>query len=171
MIAPCPAFRRGVAYAAMRTVNQWLDEYGASHQNPANKLLHWICVPAIVVSLVGLLWYLPVPQTLRAISPLLNWGTVLLVGAVVYYVAISWSLALGMVLFAGAVLGCLVWLQTLPWPLWTLCLGLFVVAWIGQFIGHHYEGQRPSFFKDVQFLLIGPLWLLSFVYRKLGIRY
>src|SRR5678816_2253134 len=128
MIAPCPAFRRGVAYAAMRTVNQWLDEYGASHRNPANKLLHWICVPIIVVSMVGLLWYLPVPQALRAVSPLLNWGTVLLVGAVVYYVAISWSLALGMVLFAGAVLGCLVWLQTLPWPLWTLCLGLFVVA-------------------------------------------
>ena len=121
--------------------------------------------------MVGLLFYLPVPQALRAASPLLNWGTVLLVGAVVYYVAISWSLALGMVLFAGAVLASLRWLQTLPWPLWILCLGLFVVAWIGQFIGHHYEGKRPSFFQDVQFLLIGPLWLLSFVYRKLGIRY
>jgi len=92
----------------MRTVDQWLEEYGDSHRNPANKLLHWICVPVIVVSMVGLLFYLPVPQALRAASPLLNWGTVLLVGAVVYYVAISWSLALGMVLFAGAVLGCLV---------------------------------------------------------------
>jgi len=155
----------------MKTVDQWLDEYGASHQNPANKLLHWICVPVIVVSLVGLLWYLPVPQQLRAASPLLNWGTVLLVAAVVYYVAISWSLALGMVLFVVAVLASITWLQTLPWPLWTLCLALFVVAWIGQFIGHHYEGKRPSFLKDVQFLLIGPLWLLSFVYRKLRIPY
>lgn len=155
----------------MRTVDQWLDEYGASHQNPANKLLHWICVPVIVVSLIGLLWYLPVPQQLRAASPLLNWGTVLLVAAVLYYVAMSWSLALGMVLFVVAVLASITWLQTLPWPLWILCLGLFVVAWIGQFIGHHYEGQRPSFFKDVQFLLIGPLWLLSFVYRKLRIPY
>src|SRR6185503_4438168 len=127
----------------MKTVDQWLEEYGESHKNPANKLLHWICVPAIVVSLVGLLWYLPVPQQLRAASPLLNWGTVLLVAAVLYYVAMSWSLALGMV--------------------------LFVVAWVGQFIGHHYEGKRPSFFKDLQFLLIGPLWLLSFVYRKLRI--
>jgi uncharacterized membrane protein YGL010W len=128
-----------------RKVDQWLAEYGESHRDPANKLLHWICVPLIVISLVGLLWHLPVPQALRVASPLLNWGTVLLVGAVVYYVAISWSLALGMV--------------------------LFVVAWIGQFIGHHYEGKRPSFFKDVQFLLIGPLWLLSFVYRKLRIPY
>jgi uncharacterized membrane protein YGL010W len=101
----------------------------------------------------------------------LNWGTVLLVGAVLYYVAMSWSLALGMVLFVAVVLAAVTWLQTLPWPLWILCLGLFVVAWVGQFIGHHYEGKRPSFFKDVQFLMIGPLWLLSFVYRKLRIPY
>jgi uncharacterized membrane protein YGL010W len=155
----------------MRTVDQWLDEYGASHQNRANKLLHWICVPIIVVSLVGLLWLVPVPQAVRAISPLLNWGTLVLVAGIIYYVAISWSLALGMVLFVAAVLLSITWLQTLPWPLWILCLTLFVVAWIGQFIGHHYEGKRPSFFKDVQFLLIGPLWLLSFVYRKLRIPY
>jgi uncharacterized membrane protein YGL010W len=155
----------------MKTVDQWLDEYGASHQNPANKLLHWICVPAIVVSLVGLLWYLPVPHQLREASPLLNWGTVLLVAAVLYYVAMSWSLALGMVLFVAAVLASIMWLQTLPWPLWIVCLALFVLAWIGQFIGHHYEGRRPSFFQDLQFLLIGPLWLLSFVYRKLRIKY
>ena len=155
----------------MKTVDQWLEEYGESHRNPANKVLHWICVPAIVISLVGLLWYLPVPQQLRSISPLLNWGTVLLAGAVLYYVAMSWSLALGMVLFVAVVLASVSWLESLPWPLWILCLGLFVVAWIGQFIGHHYEGKRPSFFKDVQFLLIGPLWLLSFVYRKLRIPY
>src|ERR1043165_5728129 len=171
MIPPCPALCPGVAYAAMKTVDQWLDEYGASHQNPANKLLHWICVPVIVISLVGLLWYLPVPDALRAISPLLNWGTVLLVAAVLYYVAMSWSLGLGMALFVVAVLASVTWLQTLPWPLWILCVVLFVVAWVGQFIGHHYEGKRPSFLQDLQFLLIGPLWLLSFVYRKLRIPY
>jgi uncharacterized membrane protein YGL010W len=155
----------------MRTVDQWLDEYGESHQNHANKLLHWICVPAIVISLVGLLWSIPVPEPVRAVSPLLNWGTLVLALGVVYYLAISWSLALGMLFFVAAVLLSVTWLQSLPWPLWILCLGLFVVAWIGQFIGHHYEGKRPSFFKDVQFLLIGPLWLLSFVYRKLRIPY
>jgi uncharacterized membrane protein YGL010W len=76
-----------------------------------------------------------------------------------------------MVLFVAVVLLSVTWLQSLPWPLWILCLALFVVAWIGQFIGHHYEGKRPSFLKDVQFLMIGPLWLLSFVYRKLRIPY
>ncbi|HMN44290.1 MAG TPA: DUF962 domain-containing protein [Povalibacter sp.] len=155
----------------MRTVNQWLGEYGESHRDPTNKLLHWICVPAIVVSLVGMLWSLPVPGAFREISPLLNWGTLLLAAGVLYYFAMSWSLALGMILFVGAVILAILGLQQLPWSLWVVCLILFAAAWVGQFIGHHYEGRKPSFFKDVQFLMIGPLWLLSFIYRQLGIRY
>jgi uncharacterized membrane protein YGL010W len=55
--------------------------------------------------------------------------------------------------------------------LWQVCLALFIVAWIFQFIGHKIEGKKPSFFKDLQFLLIGPAWLLSFIYQKVGIRY
>jgi uncharacterized membrane protein YGL010W len=128
-------------------------------------------VPIIVVSLTGLLWSIPVPQSFAAISPLLNWGTILLALGVLYYFSMSLSLALGMVAFVLLVMVCIIGLRQLPWPLWASCLALFVIAWIGQFIGHHYEGKKPSFFKDVQFLMIGPLWLLSFVYRKLGIRY
>jgi uncharacterized membrane protein YGL010W len=155
----------------MRTVEQWLEEYGASHRNATNKTLHWICVPIIVVSLIGLLWSLPAPRAWREISPLLNWGSLFLFASVLYYLMMSVSLAVGMALFVGLVMLCIVGLQNLPWPLWSVCVALFMVAWIGQFIGHHYEGQRPSFFKDIQFLMIGPLWLLSFIYRKLRIPY
>lgn len=155
----------------MRTVEQWLQEYGESHRNTTNKTLHWICVPIIVVSLIGLLWSLPAPSAWRDVSPLLNWGSVFLFASVLYYLVMSWSLALGMAVFVGIVMLSIVGLQNLPWPLWSVCITLFAVAWVGQFIGHHYEGRRPSFFKDIQFLMIGPLWLLSFVYRKLRIPY
>jgi len=155
----------------MRTVEQWLDEYGESHRNATNKTLHWICVPVIVVSLIGLLWSVPAPRTWQEISPLLNWGLLFLFAGVVYYLAMSWSLAVGMAVFAALVSLVIIGLQSLPWPLWSVCLALFAVAWVGQFIGHHYEGRRPSFFKDIQFLMIGPLWLLSFIYRKLRIPY
>jgi uncharacterized membrane protein YGL010W len=155
----------------MKNVDQWLSEYGESHQNPANKTLHWICVPIIVISLVGLLWSLPVPGVMREASPLLNWGTLVLAAGVLYYFSMSRSLALGMLAFVILVSFCILGLQNLPWSLWAVCLTLFVIAWIGQFIGHHYEGKRPSFFKDIQFLMIGPLWLLSFIYRKLRIPY
>ena len=63
------------------------------------------------------------------------------------------------------------WLATLAWPLWLTSLTIFIAAWIGQFIGHALEGKRPSFFKDLQFLLIGPLWLLAAAYRRLGLSY
>lgn len=155
----------------MKDVNQWLEEYGESHRNAANKKLHWFCVPIIVVSLVGLLSCIAVPVNLRELAPFLNWGTALLVIAVVYYFVLSPRLALGMVVFVALVAAALQVLRQVPVPLWQSCLLLFVVAWIGQFVGHHIEGKRPSFFKDVQFLLIGPLWLLSFVYRKLHIRF
>jgi uncharacterized membrane protein YGL010W len=63
------------------------------------------------------------------------------------------------------------WLANLPWPLWLTALVIFVIAWIGQFAGHALEGKRPSFFKDVQFLLIGPLWLVAAAYRRVGLPY
>ena len=56
-------------------------------------------------------------------------------------------------------------------PLWASSLAIFVIAWVGQFIGHKIEGKKPSFFEDLQFLMIGPLWLLGHLYRKFGIRY
>lgn len=155
----------------MKTVDQWLAEYGESHQHPRNKLLHWICVPVIVVSLVGLLASLPVPPVFAAVAPRLHWGTLLLALGVLYYFILSWSLAWGMVAFVLAVQLAVTGLERLPGALWVVCAALFVVAWIGQFVGHHLEGKRPSFFKDVQFLMIGPLWLLASIYRRLRIPY
>jgi uncharacterized membrane protein YGL010W len=152
-------------------VNQWLDEYGESHQNPTNKLLHWICVPPIVMCVIGFLWAIPVPAAFSSISPRLNWATLTIAAAVVFYVSLSPRLAIGAAFVLAALAAVVNWLESLAWPLWAICLGVFVVAWVGQFIGHAYEGKRPSFFKDVLFLMIGPLWLLSFVYRKIGLRY
>jgi len=113
----------------MRTVTDWLGEYAASHQHPTNKLLHWICVPPIVLAVMGLLWSAPVPAEFSALSPWLNWATLAAAAAI------------------------------------------FVIAWIGQFVGHAVEGRRPSFFKDLQFLLIGPLWLLAAAYRRFSLPY
>ena len=156
----------------MRTAAQWLEDYGDSHHNQTNKALHWICVPVIVWCVLGLLWSLPFPGGIRAIYPAANWATVAVFAALVYYSTLSVPLALGTLPLLLAFLWSLDRLDR--WdavPLWSICVGLFIAAWIGQFIGHAIEGKRPSFFKDVQFLMIGPLWLLADVYRRLGIRF
>jgi uncharacterized membrane protein YGL010W len=155
----------------MRTVADWLGEYGASHQHPTNKLLHWICVPPIVLSVMGLLWSAPVPAEFAALSPWLNWATLATAAAITYYLVLSPALALGTLLAFVTLLAITYLLAQLPWPLWLTSLVIFVIAWIGQFIGHALEGKRPSFFKDLQFLLIGPLWLLAAAYRRFSLPY
>jgi len=155
----------------MRSVSDWLAEYGASHQHPTNKLLHWICVPPILLAVMGLLWSLPAPAALAALSPWLNWASLVAAAALLYYARLSARLAAGVLIAFVALLVLTRALAQLPWPLWQTSLVIFVIAWIGQFIGHAVEGRRPSFFKDLQFLLIGPLWLLAAAYRRLSVPY
>ena len=154
----------------MRTADQWLTEYGASHHNPINEALHWICVPVILWCVLGLLWITPFPSGVRAVIPWANWATVISLFAILYYALLSVRLALGIVPLLALMLLSLDALSrhTLA-PLWLICVTLFALAWIGQFIGHAIEKKRPSFFKDVQFLMIGPMWLLANIYRRLGI--
>lgn len=154
----------------MRSVDQWLEEYGDSHRNPVNKALHWVCVPLIVLTVLGLLSLVPLPLV-TARWPWLNAGVVVAVLALLYYLRLSPPLALGALPLLWLAFAGIDTLASLRWPLWLSCVAIFVVAWVGQFIGHAVEGRRPSFFKDLQFLLIGPLWLLAFVYRAAGIRY
>ena len=155
----------------MRSLEQWLGEYAESHRNPTNKTLHYLCVPPIQLALMGLLLAVPVPTIVGGWTPLVNWASLLVVAGILYYAMLSLRLALGMLLAVLVGFALLAALAQLPVPLWATCLVIFVVAWIGQFVGHAIEGKRPSFFKDLQFLLIGPLWILSALFRQLGLRY
>jgi uncharacterized membrane protein YGL010W len=159
----------------MRRIDALLSEYGASHQNETNKAIHWICVPLIFFSIIGLIASIPA-TILQSImgdgNPYANWATVLLVLTIIYYVSLSISLSIGMMLFAVVCLTLVnVIAQMNVAPLWLISIVIFVVAWIGQFYGHKVEGKKPSFLKDVQFLLIGPAWLMHFIYKKVGIPY
>ncbi|RFA30768.1 hypothetical protein CAI21_04470 [Alkalilimnicola ehrlichii] len=155
----------------MKTIDQWFDEYGESHKNPTNKLIHWICVPLITFSVIGLLWSVPVPTAMAAISPLLNWAVIFSILAGFFYLRLSVPIFLAMAVMTIAFLAiCYALAQSSVSLLW-LSIAIFVGAWIGQFIGHKIEGKKPSFFKDLQFLLVGPAWLLGFVYRALGLKY
>lgn len=157
----------------MRKVEQLLGEYGASHQNQVNKAIHWVCVPLIFLSVLGLIAAIPagVLQRVAQGHAFAHWATVVLVCMFFYYLLLSVPLGVGMLLFGVACLYAVKLLSGVGYPLWLLSLIIFVVAWVGQFIGHKVEGKKPSFFKDLQFLLIGPAWLLHFIYKRLGIPY
>jgi len=150
----------------MRSADSWLNEYGESHQNPTNKAIHWVCVPLIVWTVTALIWSIPSPASW------LNWAVVMALIAMAWYVALSPKLSVGIGLFLALCLLLNSWIEsTFTSPLWLIAVVVFVAAWIGQFIGHQIEGKKPSFFKDLQFLLVGPAWLMGFVYRKAGWSY
>jgi len=155
-----------------RAVDRWLDAYGESHQNTVNEALHLICVPVIVLCLLSFLSLVPwqMPRV-----PALDLANLLAIATVVYYLRLSWRLALAIVpvyvvLFLG-VDALKAWEAAGGPAVWQSSLGLFVVAWIGQFIGHAVEGKKPSFFQDLQYLLIGPVWLVAQGFRRAGWRY
>ncbi len=155
-----------------KTMQWYLDKYGESHQNDTNKLIHWICVPAIMFSLLGLIYAIPFPVERGLFT---NWAAVFLALALLYYLRLSVPMFLGFIVIVGLML----WGNNAIYEavgrdagqLALISLIIFAVAWVGQFVGHKIEGKKPSFLEDVQFLLIGPAWLLHFIYKKVGIRY
>lgn len=155
---------------ANRTLQQWFDEYGEGHRNPVNITVHWVAVPLIYFSMVGLLMAIPAPAY-RYVDHYL-WAFLAMGAVWIFYMQRSFSIAIGMVIFNVACLWAGRWLdQHAAWPLWAICLSIFVLAWIAQFIGHGVERKKPSFLKDLLFLLIGPAWLMAKLYRRLGIAY
>jgi len=152
----------------MKTIQQWLSEYGESHKNETNKTIHWICVPSIFFSLVGFMYSIKLPFILAGVQ--LNVAMFLMAFVIIYYASLSKTIWIGMLLFGLLCLGlCYLVERSGILPLWLFCLIVFVLAWIGQFYGHKVEGKKPSFFQDLQFLMIGPAWLMSFIYKKIGI--
>jgi uncharacterized membrane protein YGL010W len=143
----------------MNRIDPLFDRYAESHRDPTNKTIHWICVPLILWSGLAALWaWTPVAAGVAAAL------------AMAYYVWMSPRLALGMLAVIAVMLAALP-LAPSRGVLLTAAVAVFVAAWVGQFIGHRIEGRKPSFFDDLTFLLIGPAWLLAFVYRRLRLAY
>jgi len=141
----------------MRKVDELFARYGESHRHPVNEAIHWICVPLITWSVLAALW---------AASPVAAYIAIGL--AVAFYAWLSVQIAVGMLALFALMLYPLILLGP---NAFIVAAGVFVLAWIGQFVGHAIEGRKPSFLEDMKFLLVGPAWLLHFIYRRAGIPY
>lgn len=157
----------------MKKIEKLFKEYSESHRNDTNKAIHWVCVPLIFWSILGFLSLIPSPhfyiQHFGFIS-VVSLSAIIIV--TIYYASLSWRIALIM-FFVMSVMEFFVSEvnQTMGRNSWMIFLTVFVLAWLGQFYGHKIEGKKPSFLKDLQFLLIGPAWLLHFVLKKAAIKY
>lgn len=139
-----------------RRIDVLVGQYAESHRHPTNVLVHWFCVPIIVWCSLALLFVLH-PWACYAAS----------LAALVYYARLSWTMATLMALFTVVSISSFFVMPYLGW----VAVSAFVVAWVAQFIGHEVEGKKPSFFQDLQFLLVGPLFLLVKAFRKANMSY
>lgn len=159
----------------MKPLQTWFNEYAESHQNITNKKIHWICIPTIFYSIIGL--FASIPSSFiediapEALVPFSHWGTIFVIFGLVFYLLLSIPMFFGILIYSVICLFLVNLFNSFAMPLWQSSLIIFIVAWIGQFYGHKIEGKKPSFLKDIQFLLIGPAWLMGFIYQKLGIKY
>ncbi|WP_372795664.1 DUF962 domain-containing protein [Lutibacter sp.] len=153
----------------MKTLQNWFDEYAISHQHKTNQKIHYFCVPAIFFSIVGMLMSIPtnlISNFTKISNPFIeNWASPVLILLLLFYIRLSFSIFVRMLTFS---IVCLVgnYFLSTTFPLFYTSLFIFIVAWIGQFYGHKLEGKKPSFFKDLQFLLIGPAWVFEKLSKK-----
>jgi uncharacterized membrane protein YGL010W len=153
----------------MKTAQQWFDEYAVSHQNETNQRVHYICVPIIFFSVIGLLMSIPntfLESTFGLHNPLVeNWAAVVGVIISFFYLRLGFWYFIEMLF---VLLLCIIgnfWLGNNVSLLYASII-IFVLGWVGQFWGHKVEGKKPSFAKDLQFLLIGPLWVIQKIRKK-----
>ena len=155
----------------MHETDRWLNDYGESHAGVSLAGVYWVAVLMLVIGTVGMLWSLPVPQEFTDISPVVNWGSTFLMAAVVYYFIISMSLAIGMLPFVFGVGALLTWLVRSPWSLAHVSVALSALSLAGLYLGQRGNGGIRAVFRDIQLMMIAPVWLLSVIYRRLGIPY
>jgi uncharacterized membrane protein YGL010W len=158
----------------MRDIYQWNNEYGKYHKNKTNKLIHWLCVPLIMFSIFGLLSLSNFSYELNPGIIKFDFLNIFIILSLFFYVKLSIRLSIGMLLISMIFYFIVIKINQSQlftnFQLGMIYALIFTIAWIGQFIGHKIEGKKPAFFTDLQFLLIGPIWLLSFIYNKFNIK-
>ncbi|AWL12064.1 hypothetical protein HMF8227_01590 [Saliniradius amylolyticus] len=153
----------------MRRIDKLLAEYGDSHTNKTNVMIHFVAVPSIYFVTLGLVWSIPAPQWLAQFGA--NWAHVVLIPVLFYYFRLSGPIGAAMTLLSAISWVAIELLVYFNISVWQFCLALFVIMWILQFVGHKIEGKKPSFFKDLQFLLVGPAWWWCHFLKRLNISY
>lgn len=130
----------------MKSMDLYLEEYQQSHQNLINKIIHKVCVPLIFFTILGIIESVK----LSIIG--------VIIALMFYIITKTHKKLLSLIIIQLTIFELIIFKMDPDFRL-KFCLIAFVIAWIFQFIGHKIEGKKPSFLKDLLFLLVGPIWV------------
>ena len=153
----------------MTETENWLERYEQGRRDLHNPVVYWAAVPMVALGMIGLFWSLPIPEEFHEISPLLNWGSSFMMATAIYYFIISLSLAIGMLPFLLGVAALQMWLEQSPYPQFGVSIALLVAGTVGLWLGRRGPDSVRGVMQDFQLMMIGPVWLLSVMYKRLGI--
>ena len=152
----------------MKSAQEQLSTYKSVHLNRSNLRTHFVGVPLIIWSLVVLMSLVRIPLPFLAEGTTLNLSHAFFAGAMVYYLLLHWKLAIGLFIFLLPT----VYLANqiaLYEQAYLVAIGVFVIGWVFQFIGHKFEKAKPAFLDDLNQLMIGPFFLMAELYFMIGL--
>jgi uncharacterized membrane protein YGL010W len=157
--------------SSVRSLDEWADKYGKLKAGGPGRVSAWLGIPLIVGSLLGILWSAPVPSVLRDASPAINYATLFLMATFVYYCILSISLGFGGFLFLLVVTAPSVLLTNAGLPLAKTASSVFFVTFVWQLVETKRATGSMLVIRNLQYLMLGPIWMLRAAFRKLGLPY
>ena len=154
----------------MNDPHKWLIDYDSSHKNIRYPLFFWSAVIFYPISLIGILWHIEMPDAFYIdVSPIINWGIMFLLATIIYYSIISKSLAIDMIPFIVCVITFFLWLENMDYPIISISIGINIISLYGLYRGRNKHTNFKNLWQDMQMTIIGPIWMLSKLYKKVGI--
>jgi uncharacterized membrane protein YGL010W len=154
----------------MKSLQEQMDAYAAYHQDPRNKATHFVGVPLVTFSLfifLGWFRFVQLPD-----FPLLSGAVLFYLIVFVYYLRLSWFVALLQAPFTVALLWLADGVSRRPFTeSMAVFLATFVGGWVVQLVGHAMEGRRPALADNILQVFNAPLFLTVEVLMLLGIRH
>lgn len=166
MVCPVKGQNHFTGKHAMKSFTEHLITYAKYHRDPRNIATHLFGVPVIVMAVFMLFSRLNF-TTINGFD--ITLALVFYAVSVLYYLSLNVVFAVLMALISAAFLYIGTIVADLSFAVWlATSLGIFIVGWVFQFIGHFYEGKKPAFLDDLVGLMIGPLFVLAECLFKIG---
>ena len=151
--------------------DEWADRYGALRTSGPTAANAWLGIPLVLMALLGMLWSIPMPDALSQPSAAINAATMWVMASFVYYCILSIRIALGSLLLLVVLMLPSAWLERAGLPIWPFASALFAPAFAWQLVETRRATGKLRIFANMQYLMLGPVWLLRAVYRRAGVPY
>ena len=165
--------------SAKREIDVYFERFANLFQHPVNRVLQYIAIPVFSFAVLGLVWMIPFPEIgflkRSGYDTFLNWGSFFIAGIIYYYLRLATTLSYAVLLTIGVFSFFIVQLEYVEQAggpaVWVVCSLLLMMSFLVLYLGKRMEKNHVSFRAFLQLLVLGPIWLWHFVFRKFNIPY